>query len=133
MDMMISRNNNRELSASELRELKILRNRRRRQRQLRRRMVIAACALIIVLSSAFGLTSFLSRASEPGTDSTAKVYTSVMIPYGASLGSLASEYINYDHYESLDSYINEIRYINHLNDDRVIAGHYLIMPYYTEF
>ena len=121
-----------ELSSSELRELKIRRNRIRRQRQLRRRLVIGAATLIIVACSSLGLTSFLSKAAEEPDAYKTKVYSSVMVPFGSDLTQVASEYVDLDYYESCDAYIAEVKFINHLTDDDVRPGHYLIVPRYTD-
>ena len=123
----------REYSANELRELKIRRNRVRRQRQLRRRMVASVAALIIIVFSSFGLTTFLSRAQETPEKAMVKHYTSVMMPYGSSLSELSEEYIDVNYYKSINEYINEVMFINHISDaENIQAGEYLIMPYYAE-
>ena len=121
-----------DLQGNELREMKIRKNRIRRQRQLRRRGVMAVCALIIIIASSMGYTSFLSRASEAGYGEQTKVYVSIMIPYGATLEGISRDYINDDYYEDLDSYMEEVRFINHINSDIIIAGHYLILPVYED-
>ena len=117
---------------SEIRERRIRRNRIRRERQLRRRMVVAASALILITASSLGYTSFMSRASEAGYEDYRKIYESVVIPYGSTLESLGSQYMDSEHYDDLDSYIDEVKFINHLPDDKIIAGHYLIMPSYVK-
>lgn len=114
----------------DIHELKIIKNRMRRARQLRFRLIVAACALVVILSSLLGYTSFMSKASEASETESTKVYLSVMIPYGSTLESLSNEYMDPAHYESTESYIKEVKFINHLNDDKIIAGHYLILPYY---
>lgn len=121
-----------DLQGNELREMKIRKNRIRRQRQLRRRGVMAVCALIIIIASSMGYTSFLSRASEAGYGEQTKVYVSIMIPYGATLEGISRDYINDDYYEDLDSYMEEVRFINHINSDNIISGHYLILPVYED-
>ena len=118
--------------ANDLREEKIRRNKLRRQRQLRRRMIIAFCALIIVIASSLGYSSFMSRASEAGYEDYTKVYISVMIPYGSTLEKIGYEYMDETHYEDVYSYIDEVKFINHLNSDKIIAGHYLILPCYVK-
>ncbi len=121
-----------DLQRNEIREMKIRKNRIRRQRELIRRGVLAVCALIIIIASSMGYTSFLSRASEAGYGEQAKVYVSVMIPYGATLEGISNDHINEDHYDSLDSYMEEVRFINHMDSDDIIAGHYMILPVYTD-
>lgn len=122
-----------ELTRSEIREIKIKRNRIKRQRQLRRRIVLVLAVLIISLFSTFGFTSILSKAQEKNDEPVkAKCYTSVMVEYGSTLSGIASEYCDYDFYESRDSYIKEVMFINHMEDTNIKAGNYLIVPYYVE-
>ncbi len=120
------------LSTSEMRELKIRRNRIRRQRQLRRRIVIGIAAIIIILSSSLGLTSFLSKAAVTPDEYKVKTYSSVMVPFGSGIRELARVYTDFDYYESYDAYINEVMFINHLSDEDVRPGNYLILPVYVD-
>lgn len=122
----------RALTDTEIRQMKIRRNRIRRERQLRRRMIIAAAALVIIIFSSLGLTSFLSDASEETSSNVSKVYTSVMVPYGSSLYEMASDHMDPDYYSDIDSYIKEVRFINHLSGDEIKAGNYLVIPVYKE-
>ena len=90
--------NTEQLSASQIRELKIRRNRIRRQRQLRRRIAITIAALIIIISSSLGLTSILSKAAEEPDTYKVKTYSSVMVPFGSSLYELSAQYADADYY-----------------------------------
>ena len=121
-----------QLSTSELRELKIRRNRIRRQRQLRRRVAIGIAAIIIILSSSLGLTSFLSKAAETPDEYKVKTYSSVMVPFGSGLKDLARVYTDFDYYDSYVAYIKEVMFINHLSDEDVRPGNYLILPVYVD-
>ena len=116
------------LTARDIRRRKIM---ARRARQLRIRLTIAISVFIIVLFSAIGMTSFMSKAQETSEEYHTKCYTSVMVPYGTTLSELSIEYINSDYYDSLDSYMNEVMFINHMISTDIKAGTYLIMPYYS--
>ena len=121
----------RELTREELRELRKRRNRIRRARQLRRRVVIAIATFILIIASTLGITSIRSKAQSINEEIKVKQYTSVMIPYGSNLSTLADEYIDSEYYDSIEDYINEIKFINHLSDDTIQAGNYIILPYYN--
>lgn len=122
-----------ELSRSEIREIRIRKNRIRRERQLKRRIVLVSAVIILCLCSLFGFTSFLSKAQEKTDEPVkAKCYTSIMIEYGSSLSEIAEQYCDDDMYASRDAYINEVMFINHMDDTSIKAGNYLIVPYYTE-
>lgn len=126
-------NMRRELTRSEIREIKIRKNKIRRERQLRRRIVFVSAIIILLICSAFGMTSFLSKAQEAnGAPAKAKCFNSIQVEYGSSLSEIANEYCDDDMYESHDDYIKEVMFINHMNDTAITAGHYLIVPYYVE-
>lgn len=120
----------RDLTKEELRELRKRRNRIKRARQLRRRVIIALAIFVIILFSTIGYTSILSKAQSSDENIKIKQYASVMIPYGSNLYELSNEYIDYDFYDSCEDYINEVKHINHLVDDNIQAGNYIILPYY---
>lgn len=59
-----------------------------------------------------------------------KYYTSIRIEEGDTLWGLACEYGNED-CQSLPSYIQEVKRMNHLTDDTIHAGRYLMVFYYS--
>lgn len=124
---------NDQYTKAELRTLKVKRDILRRKRQIRMRLTIAAIlSFVIILGTAFSLTAFRSNATAKAEPGKSKLYTSVMIEYGSTLSETAQDYIDFEHYESLDDYISEVMFINHLsNADDILAGDHLIMPYYA--
>ncbi len=58
-----------------------------------------------------------------------KHYKSILIEYGDTLWAIASEYKD-SHYDSVHDYIDEVMQINHLKNDKIHAGQYLLIPYY---
>ncbi|MCR4588569.1 MAG: LysM peptidoglycan-binding domain-containing protein, partial [Lachnospiraceae bacterium] len=51
--------------------------------------------------------------------------------YGQSLWDIASEYAD-SHYDSVADYIEEVTFINHIEDpDQISAGTVLVVPYYS--
>ena len=60
-----------------------------------------------------------------------KYYTSVTVEAGDSLWDIADNYMD-GHYADRDSYIAEVRSINHLDEAGTITiGQTLIVPYYS--
>lgn len=113
-------------------ERRIRNNRIRRTRQLRRRIFIACVTLFLSLGIGLGC-SFFSSAQDEDHAVSYKYFTSVMVQHGDTLSSIAADYMD-EHYDSIDSYITEVRMTNHILDDEICAGEYLIVPYYsTEF
>ncbi len=104
-------------------------NRRRRARQLRMRiaaMLTAACIFIIALS----VSTIFSRAQARSTEISCKYFTSIQIQPGDTLYSIASRYAD-GHYESVYDYMKEVCLTNHLTDDSLHAGDYLVIPYFS--
>lgn len=117
-----------EMNDRELRSYKrILRLRReRRQKTIRFCVtVIATFCMILVLAASYGTI-------KSNANSGFKYYTKVTVKAGESLWDIADEYIDYDVYESKNSYIAEVKRMNHLEDsDDIMAGQTLIVPYYS--
>ncbi len=111
-------------------ERRIYLNRIRRKRQLRRRMIIAGIILCLLMIFGVPGTVFLSRASAEEPAVSYKYYTSILVYPGDTLNSIAGTYAD-SHYKSLDAYIEEVRMTNHLPDDDIRAGEYLVVPYYS--
>ncbi len=86
---------------------------------------------VITVSMIFILAGgILVHANTIGTESISKYYTSIMIEQGQSLYDIASEHIT-DGYDSIDQYIEEISFINRIEDTNEIhAGQYICIPYY---
>ena len=57
-----------------------------------------------------------------------KYYTSVMIEQHDTLWSLESQYNNGA--EDRDTYINNIKQLNHMSNDTIIDGSYILLYYY---
>ncbi len=111
-------------------EYRILNNRMKRAVELRRHIILVSLVLISLI---FVLTIFSvkSNASEDPDSVEYKHYLSVEIMPGDSISSIADEYMS-SGYSSVDSLVNEILYVNNLNETTVlISGNYLIVPVYS--
>lgn len=114
-------------------EYRIERNRMRRIRHFRRQCFLVALAVALVLIFTLSYHAIVSNATGADTEVSYKYYKSIEINYGDSLWSLADTYAG-EQYASAQDYIDEVMHINHLSDDTLIAGQYLVVPYYsTEF
>lgn len=114
------------------RELRAVKRELRRRRQYRRRLLISALAMLAVACIIIGY-GFYASSIRSSAGNGFKYYTRVTVEYGETLWSLADEYIDYENYKDKNSYISEVRSINHLNEDcAIMAGQTLIMPYYSE-
>lgn len=111
-------------------ERRIRNNRIRRQRELKNHFSMAMMTICLVVSFSFGIGSFLSNAKDNADAASHKYYKSLMISSGDTLWTIAQEYIDTDHYDSLHDYINEIKRLNGMRGDDINYGEYLIVPYY---
>lgn len=114
-------------------EYRIERNRLRRIRTFRRQCFLVALAIAMVLFFTISYHAIISHATEADCEISYKYYKSIEINHGDSLWSLAETYAG-EQYASTQDYIDEVMHINHLSDESLIAGQFLIVPYYsTEF
>lgn len=102
----------------------------RRRRQLTFR--IAAVLTTICISGFFGVLrfGFFSDAREEGSPVSYKYFTSILIYPGDTLTSISLRYAD-RHYDTLEDYMDEVRRMNHLHEDEIRAGEYLVVPYYS--
>lgn len=106
-------------------------NRIRRKRRLHRRVLIIAITLCLSFGAGIVGTCFLSRAQAAGQPAASyKYFTSIIVNPGDTLTTIAGQYAD-SHYESVEAYIEEVRMTNHLRDEDIRAGEYLIVPYYS--
>lgn len=100
-----------------------------RERRLYGAIAAIAATLFLCTAASLLLCSFLSVAQNQEKEVLYKYYTSVMVRPGDNLWSLAEQYS--DGYASAESYVREVIRVNHLFQEEVRAGEYLILPYYS--
>lgn len=87
---------------------------------------IAVFIIMGILLSAIFLPSKNNQASAAN-----KYYKSIPIQKGDTLWSIATENMDANYYKNTSEYVKEIKTINALVSDRVTAGNYIIIPYYS--
>lgn len=108
------------------------RNKEKRLRHFRRQCFLVLLTVFLILFLTVSYHAILSKATSDDTVSY-KYYTSIEIVYGDSLRSIADRYAGKE-YATVEDYVHEVMAINHLQEESLIAGQYLIVPYYsTEF
>lgn len=116
------------------RERRIRNNRIRRQREMRKNVLLAIMTFFLIVTAAFSMNSFLSNAKEESSPASYKYFKSITIENGDTLWSIAQEYMDVDHYDTVHDYINEVKKMNSLSNDDITYGQHLIIPYYgTEY
>lgn len=98
----------------------------------RQRKLSLAVLLCVAVAAAAAISFSMANTAEAGTPESSryKYYTSIQIEPGSSLWNIAEKYASSE-YESLEAYIQEVRQINHLDEDTIYAGSYLCIPYYS--
>ena len=114
-------------------EVRRYNNKLRRQKIVRRQWaVLMIIAGIIIGITVVLATTFLSEARSSAEDIEYKYYTVVEIEPGDTLWDMSGKYMAADHYKDANSYISEVRSINHLAEDQeLMAGELLVVPYYS--
>ncbi|MBE5847678.1 MAG: LysM peptidoglycan-binding domain-containing protein [Lachnospiraceae bacterium] len=110
-------------------ERRIRNNRKRRIRQRRRNVALFAAALTFVSICFFMISGLLVNAQTSQEHELHKVYSSIPVSAGDDLWSIAREHVNED-VTDVSSYVEEVRSINHLEDDLIKSGMYLVIPRY---
>ena len=111
-------------------EERIRLNKIRRERERKRHILIFIISASITIFLTIAGGSFISKAQGPDTPVYYKYYTSIRIEAGDTLWSLAYAYAD-ENFKSKESFIKEVVRTNHLLDDNIYEGDYLIVPYYS--
>lgn len=114
-----------------LSERRIRNNRIRRRRELRRHFLIFILTLILSVGISVTFFSFRTKAQSSDEEIQYKYYKSIVVESGDTLWNLAEEYGVLKHYGSHQEYIDEVMQMNGLSDDKITAGQYIIIPYYS--
>ncbi|MDE7436226.1 MAG: LysM peptidoglycan-binding domain-containing protein [Lachnospiraceae bacterium] len=106
--------------------------RRARVCQLQRNFIILLGAVLFLICGILLGSGFLSssRSNASDKDSLYKYYTSIEVSSGDTLWTIAEKYAD-GRASDKASYIQEIREMNHLQDDTIHAGDYLTIAYYS--
>ncbi|NBI90376.1 LysM peptidoglycan-binding domain-containing protein [Lachnospiraceae bacterium] len=113
-------------------ERRIWNNKIRRQRERKRHIFLSACTLFLIIVLSLTASSFLSHA-KTNKKMPCKYYKSIMIEEGDTLWSIALDNISPESGNiAISAYIKEIMKMNGLQNDRITAGMYLVIPYFSD-
>lgn len=90
---------------------------------------LAACVFVSSVLLVLLFVLIFAPHKTAATDAVVSSYVSVLIEDGDSLWSLAEEYA--PEQIKLNDYIRSVRSINHLWDDNIVAGQYIVLPVYS--
>jgi hypothetical protein len=116
-------------------ERRIRENRKWRMQIVRRQRIALGTIIAVILSAVLFIgATLMIKAQNNDTAPVVKYYTVVNVHAGDTLESLSKERFSEDHYDSFESYINEILRINHLDSPEDLkAGENVIIPYYDVY
>lgn len=105
-------------------------NRRERTVRIQKRFLAIAGILLVSILILLGTSIRAFASSHSDSKPVYKYYTSVMVESGDTLWSLADEYIDEYDIDKTD-YIKEVCELNHLQNDEIHSGEYLVVAYYS--
>lgn len=111
-------------------ERRILKNKIRRQREMKKNFLILVMTVCLIVTCSISLSGFRSNAKDDTTEVSYKYYKSIAVAGNDTLWSIAEEYMDEEHYDSITDYIEEVKSMNSLTNDTIHYGEYLIIPYY---
>lgn len=112
-------------------ERRILKNKIRRQREMKKNFLILFMTVCLIVTCSISLSGFRSNAKDDSTKTSYKYYKSIVVTSHDTLWSIAEEYMDEEHYNSINDYIEEVKSMNSLANDTIHYGQYLIVPYYN--
>ena len=96
----------------------------------KKRAWLAGFMLLIILIM-FSALFFCKTVTAQRNVNRVKTVISIEVKKGDTLWSIASRYYS-DEYDSMNTYIDEIRDCNGLSSDTIHSGNYIIVPYYED-
>ncbi|MCR5402372.1 MAG: hypothetical protein K6E91_00935 [Butyrivibrio sp.] len=117
-------------------EIRAYNNRLKRYRIVKRQRILLALVLGMITAIAVILaTSIVLNAQADDRQTLFKYYTQVEVHPDDTLWDYAKKYALPSKYKDKESYISEVRAINHFADDYCVkAGELIVIPYYcTEY
>ena len=110
---------------------KAMLHRQKRQQQVKRNIMTLIISALAIISLSMLLISFSTEANDMEHQPSYKYFKSVEVAKGDTLWSIAKDNIDYEYYKNTYDYVNEVKRMNSLTSDRIVAGSYIIVPYYS--
>ena len=108
---------------------KALINRQNRRRQVRQHRIALILSLFSIITASILLISFSTEANDMEHQPSYKYYKSIEITKGDTLWSIANDNFDSAHYKDIN--VSEVKKLNTLSSNDIIAGRYVIVPYYA--
>ena len=111
-------------------EYRSYKNRRRVAAKARINMVRLVAAVMFALVIVIGCRFAAAKVGATNKIEAYKFYKTVTMKYDQTLSDVADEYFD-EHYDNVEEFLDEIKSINHVNENSAMAGGKLLyIPYY---
>lgn len=110
---------------------KALINRQKRKKQVRNHIMAVLLSLVLILAISLLFISFSTEANDMEHQPSYKYYKSIEISKGDTLWSIANDNFDSAHYKNIHEYVTEVKKLNSLTSDNIVAGSHVIVPYYA--
>ena len=97
---------------------------------MKKNFLILVMTICLIITCTISMNGFRSNAKDGSTEVSYKYYKSISVANNDTLWSIAEQYMDEEHYDSISDYIQEVKCMNHLTDDMINYGDYLVIPYY---
>lgn len=98
----------------------------------RSRRTVALAVILTLLFIGFLCAGVIVKAQNANPSPNEKIYyTNITVEKGDTLWDIASEYMDYSHYNTIYEYMQQLTKLNHLTSDQLYAGEQLIVIYYA--
>jgi len=104
-------------------------NKKIQKESTQKKITVLFCSIVAVVMFCSIIFGTINTQAAPSKTAT-KYYTSIQVESGDTLWAIANEYITSE-YANLNEYIDEVCAINHIAEDEIHAGQYLVVPYYA--
>ena len=122
--------NQEKIRKTNMKKALILKKKKALRRRVLVRFLLSVSAVAVLVLVLLFSNKNITRANENGNlVEKTKYYKTIEINSGDSLWSIANEYKSGE-YRSVNDLINEIKSINNIYDENIIAGEKLIIPYF---
>ncbi len=101
-------------------------SRRRRKQENRIKLIAVGIVLAILITYIFNIV-LANSSIQGGIDISDKGYITVTVEANDTLWTLAQKYMNDDYYD-IETYVNEVVLMNHIQQDQIFAGEQLLIP-----
>ncbi len=106
-------------------------NRQKRLNQIKLHILALSISVVTVITLSILLISFSTEANDRVHEPAYKYYKSIEITNGDTLWSIANDHFDSAYYNNTREYVSEIKKVNNLTSEKIVAGSYIIIPYYS--